>query len=434
MKFSPLAKAIALTGMSSILAAAPSLASAAFIEDSKASLELRNFYMNQDTRHSGDTNKETGNKTKEEWGQGFIFRYESGFTEGTVGVGLDVYGAVAVKLAGGHNRSPDMFPQDKSTGHSKDNFGKLGGTAKFKLSKTELRVGALMPRLPAIQANLEGRLLPQIFSGGLLTSKEITDLTVNLMHLDKVNPRSASNYVHMTLDTRGGYNKGIVTKSGNSAAGVEGGSFDMAHLNYKFSDSLTAGYSFSRLEDLYKQHLVNAVHTLDLGEQRSLRTDVRVARSTDDGKTNVDNNAFSAMMTYSFGFNKIGLGFQKMTGDTGYAYVGGTDPFLANFVANRDFAAKDEKSWQIRHDYNFAGWGIPGLTMFNRYVKGTGADLGRNRSEGREWERDLDITYRFQSEALKNLSVRWRNSTIRSNITKNTDENRLIVTYTLPLL
>lgn len=427
MKSAPLARAVACASLAGLIAV-PSMASAAFFEDSKASLEFRNFYMNQDTRHNDGVNKLGGNKTKKEWGQGIIFRYESGYTDGTIGVGVDLYGALALRLDGGHNRSPDMFPQ-KSNGHSKSEFTKFTPTAKFKTSETELRVGGLMPRFPALQANLQGRLLPQTFTGGLLTSKEISNLTVNLMHLDKVTNRASTDRERMGIDQRGGQSKGITIKGKTTS-----NAFDMAHLNYQFTDSLSAGYSFSRLDNLYKQHLVNGAHTWNLGEQRSLRTDLRVARSKDDGRTNIDNKAFSGMVTYNFGFNKLGLGYQKMTGDTGYAFVAGTDPYLTNFAANRDFAAKDEKSWQIRHDYNFAGLGIPGLTMFNRYIKGTGADLGANRSEGREWERDLDVTYAFQDGPLKNLSVRWRNSTIRSNVTKSTDENRLIVTYTLPLL
>lgn len=428
MKRAPLSRAIALASLSAAFAAAPSMATAAFFEDSKATLELRNFYMNQDTRHSGDAGKKSGNKTNDEWGQGFIFNYQSGFTEGTIGVGVDVYAALGLRLDGGHNRSPDMFPQ-KRNGHSEREFTKFAPTAKFKLSESELRVGGLMPRFPAIQANLEGRMLPQIFTGGLLTSKDISGLTMNLMHLDRVNNRGSSDYEGMGLDMRGGHNKGINIKGKTTS-----NSFDMGHLNYQLTDSLSAGYSFSRLDNLYKQHLVNGVHTWNLGEQRSLRTDLRIARSKNDGRTNIDNKAFSGMVTYSFGFNKLGLGYQKMTGDTGYAFVAGTDPYLANFVANRDFAAKDEKSWQVRHDYNFAGLGIPGLTMFNRYVKGTGADLGKGNPEGREWERDFDVTYAFQEGALKNFSVRWRNSTIRSNVTKDLDENRIILTYKLPLL
>ncbi|NLY12014.1 MAG: OprD family porin [Gammaproteobacteria bacterium] len=424
MIFSPLARAITLATAGSIFMAAPSLATADFINDSTASLGFRNLYMNQDTRSglSNDTNK-----TKEEWSQAIILDYQSGFTEGTIGFGVDVYAATGIKLDSGPNRSPDSFPQ-RSNGKSVDNFGKLGGTAKAKLSETVLQVGTLMPRLPTVQANLEGRLLPQMFTGGLLTSNEIDGLTARLGHIDRVNYRNSTDRERMSMNVAG--KKGIEFKAG---ADETSNSFDLASLDYKWNDSLTTGYNFGRLENLYKQHILTAVHLLPLGDQRSLKTDLRVSRSTDDGKTNVDNKAFSGMMTYSFGFNKLGLGYQKMTGDTGYAYMQGTDPFLVNFIANREFGAKDEKSWQVRHDYNFAGLGIPGLTMFNRYVKGTGADLGGGK-EGREWERDFDISYAFQTGALKNFNVRWRNSTVRSNITKDLDDNRLILAYTLPLL
>lgn len=426
MIFSPLARAITLATAGSILMAAPSLATADFINDSKASLGFRNLYMNQDTRSGVDSN---ANKTKEEWSQAIILNYESGFTEGTIGVGFDIYAATGIKLDSGPYRTPDSFPQ-RSNGKSVDNFGKLGGTAKAKLSNTVLQVGTLMPRLPMLQANLEGRLLPQMFTGGMLTSNEIDGLTATLGHIDRVNYRSSTNHERMTINRAGGKNI-TVRKVG---ADNTSNSFDLANLNYKWNDSLTTGYSYGRLQDLYKQHIVNAVHMLPLGDQRSLRTDLRVSRSTDDGNFNVDNKAFSGMVTYNFGFNKLGFGYQKMTGDTGYAYVQGSDPFLVNFVANREFGAKDEKSWQVRHDYNFAGLGIPGLTMFNRYVKGTGADLGAGKSEGREWERDFDISYAFQQGALKNFNVRWRNSTVRSNVTKDLDDNRLILAYTLPLL
>ncbi|MGV8429025.1 OprD family outer membrane porin, partial [Pseudomonas aeruginosa] len=43
------------------------------------------------------------------------------------------------------------------------------------------------------------------------------------------------------------------------------------------------------------------------------------------------------------------------------------------------------------------------------------------------------LQYVFQSGALKNLGIRWRNATFRSNFTRDIDENRLIVSYTLPI-
>lgn len=65
---------------------------AGFIEDSKASLTLRNFYINTDNRNG------TASPSKqEEWGQGFILNYQSGFTQGTVGFGVDALGLLGVR-------------------------------------------------------------------------------------------------------------------------------------------------------------------------------------------------------------------------------------------------------------------------------------------------------------------------------------------------
>jgi hypothetical protein len=140
------------------------------------------------------------------------------------------------------------------------------------------------------------------------------------------------------------------------------------------------------------------------------------------------------MVTYALSGHSFGLGYQSMSGDTGAAYVNGTDPFLVNYVQISDFANKDEKSWQARYDFNFASIGIPGLTFMTRYLTGDNVDLGTNVSDGKEWERDMDLAYVVQSGPLKNLGLKWRNATVRSNFTNDIDENRLILSYTLPLL
>ncbi|MNG09459.1 Porin-like protein NicP precursor [compost metagenome] len=174
------------------------------------------------------------------------------------------------------------------------------------------------------------------------------------------------------------------------------------------------------------------MHVLPIADQQSLKTDLRYARSTDDGSSNIDNKAFGAMLTYALSGHGFGLGYQKMSGDTGAAYVGGTDPFLVNYVQIGNFAAKDETSWQARYDFNFASIGIPGLTFMTRYLAGDNIDRGA-ASDGKEWERNMDIAYVVQEGTLKNLGVKWRNATMRNNFGRDIDENRLILSYTLPL-
>ncbi|EPN42239.1 protein OpdO, partial [Pseudomonas syringae pv. actinidiae ICMP 19096] len=54
-------------------------------------------------------------------------------------------------------------------------------------------------------------------------------------------------------------------------------------------------------------------------------------------------------------------------------------------------------------------------------------------NSGKEWERDTDIGYVIQSGSLKNVGMKVRNATVRSNFGNDLDETRLIVSYTLPL-
>ncbi|WP_415844590.1 OprD family porin [Stutzerimonas zhaodongensis] len=422
----PIARGVALATLGATLAI-PSMAQAEFIKDSKAGLELRNFYFNRDFR------EDAGQSKREEWAQGFLLRYESGFTEGTVGFGVDAMGLLGVKLDGGDGTAgSDLLPADGSGG-SQDEYSHITYAAKARVSKSTLKVGDLQLKNMAI-ASSDGRLLPQTFQGGQITSMEVDGLTLDAGYLNRVNNRNSTNNEVMTLSNRGSARtpnaSGILSTGG---AANESDDFRYLGGSYKVMDNLTASYYYSKLEDMYKQHSFNLVHVLPLADKQSLKTDVRYARSKDDGSTNVDNKAFGAMATYSLSGHSFGLGYQQMKGDTGFAYVGGTDPFLVNYVQIGHFGNQEEKSWQARYDYNFASIGIPGLTFMTRYLTGDNVDRGA-QSDGKEWERNTDIAYIFQDGALKNLGVRWRNATMRSNFARDIDENRLIVSYTLPLL
>src|SRR5690606_22216255 len=138
-----------------------------------------NFYYDRNDKNTANNNSEAS-----EWGQGFIFNYASGYTEGTVGFGVDAVGLLGVKLdsggrdnkAGRDRRPGQLFPLE-SDGSAVDEYSKAGLTAKAKVSKTELRLGTLQPKLPVVNFN-DGRLLPQLFEGGQITSGEIDGLTL----------------------------------------------------------------------------------------------------------------------------------------------------------------------------------------------------------------------------------------------------------------
>lgn len=426
MKFNPLARSISL-GTFALALSIPMTAQAAFIEDSKASLEARNFYMNRDFRSQGAAQSKA-----EEWGQGFLLRYESGFTEGTVGVGVDAYGFLGLKLdsGGGRTGTQVLLPKDRK-GNVPSSQGELGAAAKFRISESILRAGTLMPNLPVVAAS-DVRMLPQTFQGMQFTTQELDNLTLNLGQLERYNQRDSTNNEPMgiLLHDGGKRDTSKYTKTNRDISNK----FNFFSGSYNWNDELTTGYHFGQLNGVYKQHIVNGVYTLPIADGQSLRTDLRYAKTSEDNHSGIDNKAISGMLTYKLGHNSFGLGYQKMSGDTGYAYLRFANAYLANFVQVRDFAATDEKSWQARYDYNFAGLGMPGLNLMTRYIKGSNIYMGANNSRGHEWERDTDISYIFQEGPLKNLGVKLRNATLRSDLSGKIDENRLIVSYTIPLM
>lgn len=389
-------------------------ASADFVADSTANLDIRNFYMNRDYRQPG------GAPTQNEWTQGFIMDAESGFTDTPIGVGLDAHALLGMKLDSARGRSGDngILPQS-ADGTPVNEFSKLGVTGKFKVSKSVLRLGTVYPTLPVLNYNF-GRLLPSSYSGGMLTSNEIDGLTVNAGRFTRASLRNSSSNDPIT------YYRG----------GVESDHFDFAGGSYKINPDLIASYYYGDLKDIYRQHFVGLVHTLPLSKSASLRTDLRYFRSNDDGIAKMGrfaNNNLNGMLSLTLGGHKFSGAYQHISGQGEFPFIG-NDPYVVNLSFYNTFAREDEDSWQARYDYNFAALGMPGLTFMTRYVSGDHA-LVNGRQQGTERERDIDLSYTVQSGPLKNVYVQMRNISFRSGsgLTRDVDENRVLVGYKLAI-
>jgi hypothetical protein len=408
-------KAFAIAGTCALVF--PSIASADFIADSKASVELRNFYFNRDFRNGPPTAQRDA---AAEWAQGAILRFESGYTAGTIGVGLDAIGMLGLKLDGGDGSGgTGLLPADLSSKNgrgSQSEYAKLGLTAKAKVSATELKVGSLAFRSPVVSSN-DTRLLPSTFEGALLTSKDIDKLALQGGKLQQIKFNSSSNYQDFT---------------GNRIGGVSD-DFRFAGGTYSFNKALSTSLFYGNLENIYRQYFGGVVYEIPLAAQQSLKFDLRYSKSTDDGNFRpLDNRAANGQVAYTLGASVFTAAYQRMSGDDPFPYIANSDPYLVNFVQINDFANAEEHSWQVRYDYNFAALGVPGLTFMTRYVNGDNAQVAGGNS-GKEWERNTDVGYVVQSGSLKNLGVKVRNATVRSNFGNDLDETRLILSYTLAI-
>ncbi|AZE14195.1 Outer membrane low permeability porin OccK8/OprE [Pseudomonas chlororaphis subsp. aureofaciens] len=434
---------------------------AGFIEDSKATLGLRNFYINNDNRDSAANsaaNKAAGVQSKnEEWGQGFIFNFTSGYTEGTVGFGLDAIALLGVRLdsGGGTNGSSPktrtnygsyggtVFPSE-SNGDAVNQFSSLGLTAKAKISQTELKLGTLQPKLPVIVTN-DGRLLPQTFQGGQITSNEIKDLTLVGGQIEHAKGRNSSNNEELS----------IAGANGRTASGRDSNKFIYAGGDYKITKDLTAQYYYGNLDQFYKQHFLGLVHNWAIGPG-VLKSDFRYFNSRDDGanghdanyyttgyygsgvtKGKVDNNLYSGLFLYSVAGHTFGGGYQVSNGNSDFPWLNqgdGSSNYTITDMQIQKFGRAGERTWQARYAYDFAKVGVPGLTAGAVYLRGDNIDHATG--DKTEWERDLTVAYVIPEGPLKNLGLTWKNAMWRNDIPgqRDQDENRLIVSYSIPLL
>ena len=389
-------------------------ASADLFSDSKASLELRNMYMNRDFRQEG------GAPTQEDWGQGFTLRVQSGFTEGQIGFGLDTMAQLGVKLDSTAGNSGTGVLAVNDTGAPADDWSELGLTGKVKFRQTTLRAGTLQPVLPVVMYN-DTRLLSATFTGAMVTSdKDIPGLQLNAGRLTEVNQRNSSSRDDIAYYT-----------------GIESDNFVFGGGQYEINPSTSASYYYGALDDVYKQHFLGFVNTLPLSEGLSIKTDLRYFKSLDNGKAlagKIDNDALMGMLTLSVGAHKFSGAYQQISGDGNLPFLSGADPYSVNLVTYNTFNKAETDAWQLRYDYDFAGLGIPGLAFMSRYVSGYDIDTP-TVNNGREWERDTDLVYVVQSGALKGFNVRLRNVSFRSTsgLTSDIDENRIILGYTLAL-
>jgi len=417
-----LAQAVALATLGASLTL-PSLAHAEFIKDSKASLELRNFYLNRDLRNSTAAQQ----SKREEWAQGFIFKAESGFTEGTVGFGLDAYAGLGLKLDSSDERAGTNLLPNSFGNEGPDEYSEATAALKVKMSKTVAKVGGLMPKLPIVSSG-DSRLLPQVFSGAMINSQEIDGLSLNGGQLREVNERNSTD----RADIRASNFTSATNPRGSDRYNFGGGT-------YLFnSGNTTAGLWYGELQDVYDQKMYNLIHSQPVGDWK-LGANLAYFDSSDNGRKlagKIDNNLTSLMLSAGIGAHTFRLGYQDNSGDSAFPFLAETDPAIANYVQILDFTRADQQSWQARYDVNFATYGVPGLTAFVRYITGDNFD-GAGGQSGKEWERDLDVTYTLQEGTFKNLAFRWRNAMVRSNAAAtggDLDENRLIVSYSIPLL
>jgi len=444
MKWSAIALAVT-AGMTQLASAAAFVTDQAdakgFVEDTSLNLLLRNYYFNRDNKN--------GAHDSVDWTQGFRANLSSGFTQGTVGFGVDAFGYLAVKLDGSPGKSGTNNLAVGADGPN-DSDGKAGAALKVRVSKTMLEIGQQQPTTSPVFAIGGSRILPQTATGITLMSSELKGLDVEAGHFT-----SASSESQMNADGK--------LSTAYAINNIDAKAMDYVGGKYAITDSLSASLYAGKLQDVWNQYYTNLNYTLPLADTQSLAFDFNFYATRDTGSAkagDIDNNSWSLQAAYSFlTAHTLTFAFQKINGNTPFDYVavgdnqrGADSIFLANSIQYSDFNGPGEKSAQARYDINMASFGVPGLTFMTRYVYGWdidntkinpdsiaygGYNLGDGKTDVRHHETNLEAKYVVQTGPVKDLSFRIRQSWHQGDADQldgDHKEFRLIVDYPISVL
>jgi imipenem/basic amino acid-specific outer membrane pore len=392
---------------------ADDLSDSSFFKDSKTQILNRNFYFNRDYRNTAST----AQSKRDEWAQGLIATFNSGFTPGVIGVGVDAIGMLGLKLDSSPDRiNTGLLPSSGSgrvgVDHAQNDYSKAAGALKFKYSNTVLKYGQQQVNTPVF-ATSDNRLLPETVEGFYLSSKEISGLNIEAAH-----------FTSMTLKERTSRAASKLTEA------------DLIGATYSLTKSLTAGLYASSVKDYWDKKYFGLNWIKPLDASQSVALDFRFYDQKSIGQElggDLDNKSFSLRGSYAVGAHKFMLASQRIQGKGGYTFYvdGGSSNYMANFIQYAEFTREDERSWQARYDFSFAGVGVPGLDFMVRYVRGDNIKVAGYDDAQKEWERNVELGYTVQSGPLRDLSFRLKQASYRNSFNGDLEDVRFITQYPL---
>lgn len=379
-----------------------------FVEDANGSILFRTGYISRDKKNGVDDTSS--------FAQTAIVNLESGFTPGIVGFGVGVVGDGSFKIGANKNAGNNMIPREtgfndegvltKGAGDSYDHWARGGGSVKARFSNTTVRYGTQVLDLPVLASNT-ARLVPEYFTGTLLTSHEIKNLEV-----------LAGKF------TKDQYSDQVNTDGRHLDRAIVWGA------KYKFDDNLNASYYGLDSKDKLERHYLNVNYKQPLANDSSLTYDFSGYHTKfDEGAStysqttadlsNRKNNIWAISTAYNTGPHNIMVAYQQNSGNVGYDYGenadGGQSIYLPNSYLS-DFIGNDEKSAQIQYSLDFGKLGVlPGLNWTTAFVYGWDIKVRNVTDDAQEREFFNQVKYTVQSGFAKDASLRIRNSYYRAS-------------------
>lgn len=426
-----------------------------FLEGQSISGSTRNWYANEQLKRGGKFAYRKNGQSNEtdrriNWVQGTIIKYNSGFTEGTVGFSTEVaaYNAIALErdrenLAANNGGAPGTRPGagnnrtlTREGGDAVGQWSKLGlANVKARISNTTLTAGRMNFSSPQVDV-IGNRPLPSSFEGIAIHSEELNNLAFDLATFDRVSPRTEESLSKF--------------RSEYGDINAEADHVNTAGISYQPFASLTTSLWGTQAEDLWNQYYFGATHVLGDSSILSLTTGLNYYKTVDEGKKllgDIDNDTYSLSFGLTHLAHTLTFSYQEVNGNEYFDYLHETNGiYLANSLLS-DFNGPNEKSFQVSYGINMAEYGVPGL-KFNIYqargwgidgthYKGGGYDGVQAMDGEHHYEYGVGATYAVQSGPLKATTIRGTYTAHRASENQadgSINEFRLVTTIPFNIL
>lgn len=376
--------------------------SSGFIRNSSVALLLRNYA----------DNATSGGVSRRAWAQSGRLVFQSGFTDGPVGLGVDASLFAAVKLDGGIGAGNLVHVDPDGGGQSRLAWAYPGTYGvKAKAGSWIVKYGLQMVSNPVLEP-YDNRSLPPTFRGISVIGNPSPHVVVDLGTFDAVNARG-----HTTMQSLSSV-YGRVRFDRLSYAGIRWSWAPDGQLTLYASQA-------SRLWNQYYAALSKST-----GSPQQVRWSGRVdayrSRSLRDGlEGDIDTMGVSTSLAAEHEGSTVTVSYQQIFGNEFLDFTRETSAlYLANSVGS-DFNAPHEKSIQLRYTLNGTALGVPGFKLSVWGVAGWGANATTAAARyaaadsllhnlywkagvpvhGRNHEFGLTSSYLIQDTSLKNTRL-----------------------------
>jgi hypothetical protein len=371
---------------------------------------FRTFYFNRD--------KKQNNPDSVALSQALMLRYHSPYADNVVNFNASVFGNLELQAETGEGGTGLLHDEDDG---DQSSYSKLAEIyARFNLPNTSsFDIGRLQIDTPLLNDS-DNRATPSTTQLAILDI-DTTGPDFYVLASDRGSAKTEPDFGKYTDSNGDNYNVYV------------------AGIDHEFNNSLYLHGAIGQAESVMQQVFINARYPLHINDNYSLLFDAYQYFGEADGEGLLDgvgpdysSDITNIVAQVSRANARFSLSYQKVQGDEyRFSWDGGVhddnDLKTWHVVQRMKFIRAEEASWQVRFDYDFKNF-IEGLSAFVRYTSGD--EIRRaDGTEGSEWENNIDITY--APPGIENLSFRWRNSTVRSSETFDSNENRIIVNYTV---